>query len=146
MIFSGNHMDQSEKWRIQIILLILTPSPTECNSELKRTTPFTDITPWNTPPKWREFGHFYLESVLAAQSCSTLYNTMDYSLPGFTVHGILPARTLEWGAIPFSRGSSWPKDWTRVSPIVGRFFTIWATREVANFQFTNLKMLLQRQS
>lgn len=48
MIFSGNHMDQSEKWGIQITLLILTPSPTECNSELKRTTPFTDITPWNT--------------------------------------------------------------------------------------------------
>lgn len=48
MIFSGNHMDQSEKWGIQIIVLILTPSPTEWNSELERTTPFTDITPRNT--------------------------------------------------------------------------------------------------
>ena len=43
-------------------------------------------------------------------------------------HG-LAARILEWVAIPFSRGSSWPRDWTLVSCIAGRFFTIWATRE-----------------
>ena len=42
---------------------------------------------------------------------------------------ILQARTLEWVAIPFSRGSSWPKDWSQVSCIIRRFFTIWATRE-----------------
>ena len=46
--------------------------------------------------------------------------------------GILQARILEWVAIPFSRGSSWSRVWTRVSWIGGRFFTIWATRE-ANF-------------
>ena len=45
-----------------------------------------------------------------------------------SVHGILQARILEWVAIPFSRGSSWPRDWTRVSCIAGRFFTSWATR------------------
>ena len=49
------------------------------------------------------------------------------SLPGFTVHGILLARILE--AIPFSRGSSQPRERIQVSCIVGRFFTIWATRE-----------------
>ena len=54
---------------------------------------------------------------------------MDCSLPGSSVHGILQARILEWVAIPFSRGSSWPRDWTWVSCIAGRFFTIWATRE-----------------
>ena len=54
---------------------------------------------------------------------------MDGSLPGSSVQGILQARILEWVAIPFSRGSSWPMDWTRVSCIVGRFFTVfWATR------------------
>ena len=37
---------------------------------------------------------------------STLCDPMDYSLPGSSVHGILQARTLEWVAIPFSRGSS----------------------------------------
>ena len=46
-----------------------------------------------------------------------------------SVHGILQARTLEWVAIPFSRGSSWPRDQARVSWIEDRFFTTWITRE-----------------
>ena len=54
---------------------------------------------------------------------------MDCSPPGSSVHGIIQARILEWVAIPFSRGSSWPRDQTWVSCIAGRFFTIWATRE-----------------
>ena len=53
----------------------------------------------------------------------------SWTLPGSSVHGILQARTQEWVAIPLSRGSSWPRDWIRVSCIAGRFFTIWATRE-----------------
>ena len=40
-----------------------------------------------------------------AQSCPTLSNFMDYSLPGSSVHGISQARVLEWGAIAFSEGS-----------------------------------------
>ena len=48
---------------------------------------------------------------------------MDCSLPGSSVHGILQARILEWVVIPFSKGSSWLRDWTQVSYIVGRFFT-----------------------
>ena len=67
--------------------------------------------------------------VLVAQSCLTLYNPMDCSLPGSSVHRIFQGRILEWVAIPFSRGSSWPKDQTQVSCIIGRFFTIWTTRE-----------------
>ena len=35
---------------------------------------------------------------------------MDWSLPGFSVHGILQARILEWVAMPISRRSSWPRD------------------------------------
>ena len=46
---------------------------------------------------------------LAAQLYLTLCDPMDCSLPGSSVHGILPARTLEWVTIPFSRGSSQPK-------------------------------------
>ena len=38
-------------------------------------------------------------------------------------------RILEWVAYPFSRGSSWPRNWTRVSCIAGGFFTNWALRE-----------------
>ena len=62
--------------------------------------------------------------VKVAQSCPTLCDPMDY-----TVRGILQARILEWVAIPFSRGSSWPRDWTWVSYIADRFVIIWAIRE-----------------
>ena len=65
-----------------------------------------------------------------AQSCPTLCNPMGCSLPRSSIHGIFQARVLEWIAISFSRGSSRPRDRTRVSCIVGRRFTIWATREV----------------
>ena len=54
---------------------------------------------------------------------------MDCSPLGSSVYGILQARILEWVAIPFSRGSFRPRNWTRVSHIAGRFCTIWATRE-----------------
>ena len=57
---------------------------------------------------------------------SSLY-TLDYNLPDSFVYEILQARILEWVAIPFSRGSFWPRDQTQVSNITGRFFTIWAT-------------------
>ena len=61
------------------------------------------------------------------QSCLTLCDPMDCSLPGSSVHAIFQARILEWSAISFSRRSSWPRDRTKVSCIAGRFLTIWAT-------------------
>ena len=64
--------------------------------------------------------------VSVAQLCLPLCDATDLSLPGFSVHGILQARILEWVAIPFSTGSSQPRDRTLVSCITGRFFTIWA--------------------
>ena len=70
-----------------------------------------------------------MERSEVAQSCPTLCDPMNCSPPGFSVHGIFQARILEWVAISFSRRSSRPRDWTRVSHIVGRRFTIWATRE-----------------
>ena len=61
---------------------------------------------------------------------------MDYSRPGFSAHGILQARILEWVAIPFSRGSSQPRDQTQVSCIVGGFFTLEPSgKPVAIFSF-----------
>ena len=54
---------------------------------------------------------------------------MDCSPPGSSIQTILQARILEWIAIPFSRGSPWARDQTRVSCIAGRFFTVWVTRE-----------------
>ena len=73
----------------------------------------------NTMTLWRE----------VAQSCPTLCDPMDCSLPGFSDHGIFQTRVLEWVAISFSRGSSRPRNRTQVSHIVGRSFTLWATRE-----------------
>ena len=70
--------------------------------------------------------------VLVAQSCLTLCDPMDCSPPGSSVHGILQARMLEGVAIPFSRGSSPPRDWTQVSHIAGRFFTIWTNELIDN--------------
>ena len=58
------------------------------------------------------------------QSCLTLCDPMDCSPPGSFVHRILQARILEWVAMPFSRGSSRPRDRTQVSHIAGRFFTV----------------------
>ena len=62
-----------------------------------------------------------------SKSCLTLYNPMDCGPPGSSVHRISQARILEWVAISFSRGSSWPRGWTRgscqISCIAGRFLT-----------------------
>ena len=67
--------------------------------------------------------------VLVIQSCLTLCDHMDCSLTGSSVHGTLQARILEWVATPFTRGSSWPRDQTRVFCIADRFFTNWVTKE-----------------
>ena len=63
------------------------------------------------------------------QSCLILWDPMDCSPSGSSVHGIFQARVLEWIAISFSRGSSQPKNQTQVSRIAGRCFTVWAIRE-----------------
>ena len=66
--------------------------------------------------------------VQVAQSCPTLCDPMDY-----IAHGILQAIILEWVAIPFSRGSSQPRDQTQVSCTAGGFFISWATREAQDY-------------
>ena len=63
--------------------------------------------------------------VLVAQSCPTLCDPVDCSLPGSSVRGIFQARILEWAAIYFSRGSSRPRDWTMSPALQGRLSTIW---------------------
>ena len=59
-----------------------------------------------------------------AQSCTTLCDPMDCSLPGSSVHGIFQAIVLEWIAISFSRGSSQPRVQTQLFRIVDRRFTV----------------------
>ena len=65
-----------------------------------------------------------LVKLLVVQLCPTLFNLMDYSPPGSSVHGIFQARILEWLAISFSKESSQPRDRTHVFRAAGRFFTI----------------------
>ena len=74
--------------------------------------------------------HVHFSESEVAQSCPTLCDPIDCSLPGPSVHGIFQAIVLEWIAISFSRGSSQPRARTQVSRIVDRRFTVWATREV----------------
>ena len=63
--------------------------------------------------------HLSFMKVKVAQSCLTFCDPMDRSIPGFSVLGILQARILKWVAVPFSRGSSQPRDQTQVSCIEG---------------------------
>ena len=65
--------------------------------------------------------------VQSLQSCPTLCHFIDYSPSGSSILGILQAKILECVATPSSRGSSWPRDRTRVSCFVDGFFTHWAT-------------------
>ena len=76
--------------------------------------------------KWKSPGHVWL--------C----DYVDCSLPGSSVHGIGQARTLEWVTILFSNASSQPRNWTQVSQIADRFFTVWATREAQINQFSSV--------
>ena len=78
---------------------------------------------------------------------SALCNPTDCSPPGSSVHGLLQTRVLEWVAMPSSRGSSPPRDWTQVSHTTGGFFAIWATREplwanAQNVNYTSLSVAL----
>ena len=79
---------------------------------------------WLFKPRNKDILLFSPNEVKVAQSCLTVWDSMDY-----TVHGILQARILESVAFPFSRGSSQPRDQIQVSHIAGRFFTNLTTRE-----------------
>ena len=67
--------------------------------------------------------------MLCHSVCPALCDPMDCSAPGSSVRRIFQARILEWVAISFSRGSSWPRDWTQVSCIGRRIFYHGATWE-----------------
>ena len=76
-----------------------------------------------------DFHHVCMCVTLSVVSYSLQFDSMDYSLPGSSVHAILQARTLQWVAVAFSRGSIWPGDRTCDSRITGRLFTVWVTME-----------------
>ena len=96
---------------------------------LLRKTGLPGFCPW-VYPRSLDTQFFCLSKVKVQvpQLCPTLCDSTDY-----TAHGILQARTLEWVAFSFTRGSSQPRDWTQVSSIAARFFTSWATREAQEY-------------
>ena len=111
------------------------------------------ITAANTWRGWRSFGEQSLrqvriskedggnsavvsrraqKKVFVAQAWPTFCDPTDCSPPGSSAHRILQTRILEWVDMPFSRGSSPPRDRTWVSCIAGRFFTMWATQKACS--------------
>ena len=76
------------------------------------------FSPYNACLLYFCFGGWFSHWVMS-DSC----DPTDCSLTGSSVHGISQTRILEWAAISFSRGSSWPRDWAWVSCMAGGFFT-----------------------
>ena len=88
---------------------------------------------WGQKTKWEKVNSSQCISPLlllpSRFSCVRLCDPMDCNPSGSSVRGILQARKLEWVAIPSSRRSSPPRDWTRVSCICRSILYLWATRE-----------------
>ena len=72
---------------------------------------------------------------LVAQSCPTLWDPMDCSPPGSSVHGDSPGKNTRVGCHAFLQGIFQPRDGTHVSHIAGRFFTIWVSKEAYNIMY-----------
>ena len=90
--------------------------------------PYGLYSPWNSPGQKTEVGSFsLLQGIIPPQGLNSglpHYRQILYQLS----YKESP-RILEWVAYPFSSRSSWPRNWTKVSCIAGRFFTNWAIRE-----------------
>ena len=87
---------------------------------------------------WRDVSRWNVGTILSWVSSETWMWKALCDPMAYAAHGILQARILEWVAIPFSRGSSQPRDRTHVSRTAGGFFTSWVTRE-AHFKWLAAK-------
>ena len=109
------------------------PSPGDLpNPGTKLASPALAGSFFTTEPHW---GEWKWKSCSVMSDSATSW-TVAHQAP---VHEIFQARILEWVAIAFSRGSSQPRDGTRVSCIASRRFTVWATREVYGIYGRGLK-------
>ena len=104
---------------------------------------------WKRKSHWIIFT-FSVRTVMTCKHAYSVTSLMSNSLqpcrlklPGSSVHGILQARIVEWVAMLSSRGSSQPRNRTQVSRIAGRFFTIWATREAHQSDWTELNTVVK---
>ena len=110
---TGSHMPTTKTWCSQVNKYF-KPNLACCSPAFQAPRAAQTFRIFQNIPCWT----FHCAVELAcvhAQACVTLCDPMDCSLPGSSVRGILQARILEWIAISFSRGSSWPRDRTWVS-------------------------------
>ena len=107
---------------------------------------------WTRQSDWIELNDFYTWMCFREDEFSNAFEKCKWKslshvrlfVTPWTVHGILQARTLEWVAFPFSRGSSQPRDQIQVSRIVDRFFTSWIIREALwEIQFLWISLYLK---
>ena len=119
--------NSKKQWRTEkpgVLQFMASQSQTQLTTEQQQQTNFRVFSKnrlWVTKPE--SCSCLLSVSLLVAQSCLTLWDPLDYNLPGSSVHGILQARILEWVAISFSRENSWPGDRTWVSEIAGGLFS-----------------------
>ena len=114
-----------------------TWSKVKCCEYFKEQQLTSSLVNWY--PRWRRETHWVAGGMLfscclIAQSCSTLCDPMDCSLPGSSVHGISQARILEWAAIPFSSRSSWHREGSHISGSIRWVLYHWAIRETLERQ------------
>ena len=139
-IKQGHFIDYPSIWVYLIFFMIILEKGRPQTSNAVLTTSHLDrmsaLLMWGlaliTWPRRYLWGFFSAARVCAnlLQLCPTLCYTMDCSPPGSSLHGILHTRTLEWVAMPSSRGSPWPRDQICVSSVScngSRFFTSCAT-------------------
>ena len=117
-------------------IMVLFPPATTCNlktldNDLQLPEPSNQW--WHKT--WSLFIPEGLSSHFSKSESETHLAVSDSLWPHglYRPHGILQARILEWVVVPFSRGSSQPRDWTQVSHIAGRFFTSRSTREIQEY-------------
>ena len=130
--------DSTIPWNVaqapQVVLVIKNPPANWGDVRVAGLIPGLGRSPWGghgNPLQYSCLENPHGQRSLAGYSprrCKELDTTEVYmctgcNLPGSSLHGTLQVRILEWIAIPFSRGSSWTRDWTQVSRIAGGFFT-----------------------
>ena len=135
-------VDHIQKDRISSLSLVLSVNKAQRVSQEGLRAVALPLLGWVQPTlsqKKAQIALFFIQvHAKSLQPYLTFCDPMDHSPPGFSVHGISQTRILEWVAIPFSRGSSQPRDWTcipYVSSIAGGFFNTSAIWEALLFFF-----------
>ena len=111
------------------VCIYILKSESEADSVMSNSLWFHGLySPWNSPGQNTGVGSLsLLQGIFPTQELNLGLRHCRQIIYRLRHQG--SSRILEWVAYPFSRGTSWPRNWTRVSCVVGRFFTNWAIRE-----------------